>query len=51
MWDLQKRIEKLRAGPNHEPGQAMVAVFLALMVVITGLWIGLIAWAALAFLR
>jgi hypothetical protein len=51
MWDLRERIEKLKAGLNHEPGQAMIAVFLALMFMITGLWIGLIAWAALAFLR
>ena len=43
MWDLQKRIEKLKVGLNHEPGQGTVAAFLALMVMITGLWIGLIA--------
>jgi hypothetical protein len=51
MWDLQKRIEKLKAGLMIEPGQTTTVAFLALMVMITGLWIGLIAWAALAFLR
>ena len=35
----------------REPGRLTVAGFLALMVVLILVWIGLIAWAALVFLR
>ena len=35
----------------QEPGRLTVFGFLALMVVLTLVWIGLIAWAALVFLR
>ena len=34
-----------------EPSRLTVVGFLALMVVLTLVWIGLIAWAALVFLR
>ena len=35
----------------REPSRLTVAGFLVLMVVLTLVWIGLIAWAALVFLR
>ena len=35
----------------REPGRLTVVGFLALMVVLILVWIGLIAWAALVFLR
>ena len=44
-----KSVMQMRDPP--EPGKLTVTGFLALMVVLILVWIGLIAWAALVFLR